>query len=93
MADIEDTYNSLMSLEDLTRLTTEEVMGHIERLIDISLDVRKTHGIEHAIELSEELQKRMGRFERIVRQQPIMGVGTGRDGERDHSPPHGFTWY
>lgn len=58
MADLEATYNSLISLEDLTRLTTEEALEHIGRLIDISLDVRKTQGIEHAIELSEELQKR-----------------------------------
>ena len=42
MADLEATYNSLTSLEDLTRLTTEEALEHIGRLIDISLDVRKT---------------------------------------------------
>jgi len=58
MVDIEDRYNSLMSLEDLARLTTEDALEHIERLIDISLDVRKTQGMKHAIELSEELQKR-----------------------------------
>ena len=58
MADLEATYNSLISLEDLTRLTTEEALEHIGRLSDISLAVRKTQGIEHAIELSEELQKR-----------------------------------
>lgn len=58
MADLEATYNSPILLEDLTRLTTEEALEHIGRLIDISLDVRKTQGIEHAIELSEELQKR-----------------------------------
>ncbi len=58
MADLKATYNSLMSLEDLARLTTEEALEHIGRLIDISLDVRKTQGMKHAIELSEELQKR-----------------------------------
>lgn len=58
MADLEATYNSLISLEDLTRLTTIGVLEHIGLLIDISVDVRKTQGIEHAIELSEELQKR-----------------------------------
>jgi tetratricopeptide (TPR) repeat protein len=58
MADLEATYNSLILLEDLTRFTTEGALEHIERLIDISLDVRKTQGMEHAIELSEELQKR-----------------------------------
>ena len=58
MADLEATYNSLISFEDLTGLTTGGALKHIGLLIDISLDVRKTQGIEHAIELSEELQKR-----------------------------------
>jgi len=44
MVDIEDRYNSLMSLEDLARLTTEDALEHIERLIDISLDVEKHKG-------------------------------------------------
>ena len=58
MADLEATYKSLISLEDLACLTTKEALEHVERLSDISLNMRKTQGIEHAIELSEELQKR-----------------------------------
>ncbi len=58
MADLEATYNSLISLEDLTRLTTEEALEHIGRLNDASLDVQESQGLERAIELSEELQKR-----------------------------------
>ena len=58
MAYLKDIYNSLMSLEDLTRLTTEEALKHIGRLTDSSLDVQKIQGLKRAIELSEELQKR-----------------------------------
>jgi len=58
MADLEATYNSLISLEDLTRLTTEQALEHIGRLTDSSLDVQKIQGLKRAIELSEELQKR-----------------------------------
>lgn len=58
MANPEDTYKSLISVENLIDLTTEEVLLHIGRLTDLSLDMRKMEGLKRAIKLSEELQKR-----------------------------------
>lgn len=52
------TYKSLMSVESLVGLATEAALEHIGLLTDLSLDLRQTEGLERAIRLSEELQKR-----------------------------------
>ena len=53
----EETYNSLMSTENLEGLTTEKALALIARLTDLSFDLRKVEGLQHSIKLSEELQK------------------------------------
>jgi tetratricopeptide (TPR) repeat protein len=58
MVDPETLYKSLISVENLTALTIEEGLSHIGRLADLSLDLRQIEGLERAIELSQELQKR-----------------------------------
>ena len=58
MKDLEATYQSLISLENLKGLTNEIALERIGQLTDLSLDLQKTSGLRHAIELSEELQKR-----------------------------------
>lgn len=52
------TYKSLMSVESLVGLTIEAALEHIGFLTDLSLDLQQTEGLERAIKLSEELQKR-----------------------------------
>lgn len=54
----EESYNSLMSVENLEGLAPEKALSHIGRLTDLSFDLRKTEGLERSIQLSEELQKR-----------------------------------
>lgn len=58
MANPEDTYKSLMSVENLKGLKAEAALEHIGLLVDLSLELRQTDGLERAIRLSEELQKR-----------------------------------
>lgn len=58
MENLETTYKSLISRENLIGLTDEESLRHIGRLTDISLDIQKIEGLKHAIKLSEELQER-----------------------------------
>lgn len=58
MENLETTYKSLISRENLIGLTDEESLRHIGRLTDISLDIQKIEGLKHSIKLSEELQGR-----------------------------------
>lgn len=58
MKNLEATYQSLISLENLKSLTNETALERIGQLTDPSLDLQKTNGLKHAIKLSEELQKR-----------------------------------
>ena len=58
MANPEDTYKSLISVENLESFPTKEALSYIERLTDLSLDMKKIEGLKHTIKLSEELQKR-----------------------------------
>jgi len=58
MKDLETVYQSLISLENLKDLANETALESIGQLIDLSLDLQKTNGLKHAINLSEELQKR-----------------------------------
>jgi len=58
MKNLEATYQSLISLENLKGLTNETALERIGQLTDFSLDLQKTNGLEHAIKLSKELQKR-----------------------------------
>lgn len=58
MENLETTYKSLISRENLIGLTDEESLQHIGRLTDLSLDIQKIEGLKHAIKLSEELQER-----------------------------------
>jgi len=58
MANPEATYKSLISVENLKGLKAEAALEHIGLLVDLSLDLRQTDGLERAIRLSEELQKR-----------------------------------
>jgi tetratricopeptide (TPR) repeat protein len=57
MGNLEATYKSLISVENLKAFSTEEALSHIGQLIDLSLDMQKIEGLKHAIKLSEELQK------------------------------------
>jgi len=58
MENPEETYNSLISVENLIDLTSDDALDHIGLLTDLSLDMRKREGIERTIKLSEELQER-----------------------------------
>jgi tetratricopeptide (TPR) repeat protein len=58
MENLEATYKSLISVENLDGLTAEEALEHIGLLTDVSFDLRLTEGLKCAIQLSEELQKR-----------------------------------
>jgi len=58
MKDLEAIYHSLISLENLKGLTNEIALKRIGQLTDLSLDLKETNGLKHAIKLSEELQKR-----------------------------------
>jgi tetratricopeptide (TPR) repeat protein len=54
----EDTYKSLLSRETLEGLTGDQALEEIGTLTDLSLDLRRREGLEHAVSLSEELQRR-----------------------------------
>ena len=58
LRDPEDTYDSLLSRKTLEGLTDDQALGKIGTLPDLSLDLRRREGFEHAIRLSEELQRR-----------------------------------
>lgn len=58
MAYPETTYESLVSLDDLTGLSAEEALRHIGQLTDLSRDICKIQGLKQAIKLSRELQRR-----------------------------------
>lgn len=47
-----------MSVPNLEGLTPDKALSHIAHLTDLSLDLGKTEGLQHSIQLSEELQKR-----------------------------------
>ena len=58
MSDAKNTYQSLRSKETLNGLTDEQALEHIGYLTDLSLDLREKEGLEHAVRLSNELQRR-----------------------------------
>lgn len=58
MKNLETIYHSLISLKNLEGLTNDVALRHIGQLTDLSLDLRETGGLEHAIRLSDELQSR-----------------------------------
>ena len=58
MKDLKGAYSSLISLENLKGLSNETALARIGQLTDLSLDLQKIDGLEHAIKLSKELQKR-----------------------------------
>ncbi len=58
MVNSEDKYKSLMLVKSLEGLTSEDALLHIGNLTDVSFDLRKTEGLLHSIQLSEELQNR-----------------------------------
>lgn len=60
MKDPLDTYESLLARENLEDLADEEALEQIGVLIDLSSDLRRREGMEHAISLSGELQRREG---------------------------------
>jgi len=45
-------------MKDLKGLSDEKALYNVGVLIDISLDIKKTEGLKHALELSKELRKR-----------------------------------
>ena len=53
-----DKYRLLVSTENLSDLSTNAALRLIALLVDLSLDLRKTEGLDRAIRLSEELQER-----------------------------------
>lgn len=58
MGEPENIYDSLRSRETLDGLTDDQALEHIGYLTDLSLDLRENKGLEHAVRLSEELQRR-----------------------------------
>jgi tetratricopeptide (TPR) repeat protein len=58
MPENEDSYESLMSVNNLESFTNEEALGHISHLTDLSSDLRKIEGLQHSLKLSEEIQKK-----------------------------------
>jgi tetratricopeptide (TPR) repeat protein len=56
--DIEDAYARLMLREDLVGLDDDLALEHIGKLTDLSGDLRRREGLELALRLSEELQRR-----------------------------------
>ena len=58
MKNLEAKYKLLTEINNLKGLTTDAALEHIGLLIDLSLDLRQTDGLNHAIKLSKELQKR-----------------------------------
>jgi len=57
MENLEANYNTMMSVDDLTGLSTDKALSHIAYLTDLSFDLGKTEGLLHSIKLSEELQR------------------------------------
>ena len=57
MENHQEIYKSLMSIESLKLYKTPEALENLGKLIDISLDLQRTEGLNHAIRLSEELSK------------------------------------
>lgn len=58
MSESENVYRSLRSRKTLHGLTDEQALEHIGYLTDLSLDLQEKEGLEHAVRLSEELQRR-----------------------------------
>ena len=58
MANTEASYESLMSLEDLSTLPVDQCLAHIGQLVDLSMDLKRMEGLERAVVLSQELQAR-----------------------------------
>ena len=56
--DLEDAYARLMLREDLVGLDDDLALEHIGKLTDLSGDLRRREGLELALRLSEELQRR-----------------------------------
>ena len=52
------TYESLLAKENLEDLTDEDALENIGVLVDLSSDLQRREGQEHAIRLSGELQRR-----------------------------------
>lgn len=58
MTNVRVLYRSLMKVDNLAGLSNQRSLYHLAHLIDVSLDVGEVEGIEKAIALSAELQKR-----------------------------------
>ncbi len=58
MAENRYSYESLMSVDHLEGLGDDEAIEHISHLVDLSFDLRNIEGLQHALKLSEEIQKR-----------------------------------
>ncbi|MCL5423374.1 MAG: LA2681 family HEPN domain-containing protein [Nitrospirae bacterium] len=58
MEKAESLYKSLVSTENLDGLSNEEALQLIERLTDLSWDLRRDEGLKRAIFLGEELRNR-----------------------------------
>jgi hypothetical protein len=56
--DPEATYDRLVARRDLLGLNDDRALEHIGVLVDLSGDLRRREGLEHAVKLSEELQRR-----------------------------------
>lgn len=55
---LEHILNSLMSITTLKDISTDKALEIIAQLTDVSFDLQRIEGAEHAIELSDELQLR-----------------------------------
>jgi hypothetical protein len=58
MSNPESTYKAYRSRKSLDGLTNERALEYIGHLTDLSLDLREKEGLEHAVQLSKELQRR-----------------------------------
>jgi len=55
MSDLEAEYLSLIAVTDLKGYSAAETLSYLESIIDISFDLKKSEGLKHAINLSQEL--------------------------------------
>jgi hypothetical protein len=58
MEDLSEIYTKLMAIENLSGIENDRAIRHIGELANTSLDLRKEEGLERAIGLSEELERR-----------------------------------
>jgi hypothetical protein len=56
--DNKETYNSLMTIENLSGISEEESLKLIAKITDLSYDLKKIEGLERSIKLIKELQER-----------------------------------